>query len=79
MNENLLAYDEVADFIANLNPAKLLELKPSSRVQERVNFLIERKKDIGLKDDEQFELERYLSLEHLIALAKIRARVKTRA
>jgi hypothetical protein len=38
MNENLLAYDEVADFIANLNPAKLLELKPSSKVQERVNF-----------------------------------------
>ena len=79
MNENLLAYDEVADFIANLNPAKLLELKPSSKVQERVNFLIERKKEIGLRDDEQFELDRYLSLEHLIALAKIRARAHLRA
>jgi hypothetical protein len=41
--------------------------------------LIERKKETGLRKDEQFELDRYLSLEHLIALVKIRARAHLRA
>ena len=74
MTANLLAYEEVAEFIAALDPKRLLELRPSEVVQSRVNELIDKKKDADLSHDEQYELDRYMALEHLIALAKVRAR-----
>jgi hypothetical protein len=74
MTTNSLAYEEVADFIAALDPSKLLELKPSKVVQSRVNELINEKSNNGLSSENQYELDRYLALEHLISLAKIRAR-----
>jgi hypothetical protein len=74
MTANILAYEEVADFIAALDPNKLLTLKPSASVQERVEILIYKKKDAGLSTEEQYELDRYLALEHLVSLAKISAR-----
>lgn len=76
MTATSLGYEEVAEFIASLDPVKLLELRPSPAVQERVEELIEKKKDSGLTPDEQYELDRYLALEHLIALAKVRARLR---
>ena len=79
MTAHLLAYDEVADFIAALDPVKLLGLKPFEPVQERVNHLIYKKKDHGLTDEEQYELDRYLALEYLVSLAKARARVRLAA
>jgi hypothetical protein len=74
MTANILAYEEVADFIAALDPNKLLTLKPSASVQGRVESLIFKKKEEGLSTDEQYELDRYLALEHLVSLAKISAR-----
>lgn len=75
MSANLLAYEEVAEFIATLDPKRLLELRPSDVVQSRVEVLIDRKKNNILTSEEKYELERYMALEHLIALAKVRARV----
>jgi hypothetical protein len=75
MTAPLLAYEEVAEFLAKLDPEKLLELKPSAEVQDRVEELIEKKKESGLTPDEQYELDRYLALEYLISLAKARARI----
>lgn len=74
MVKNLLAYEEVADFIAELDPKKLLTLKPSTTVQERVETLLFKKRETALTQEEQYELDRYLALEHLISLAKIHAR-----
>ena len=74
MAANLLAYEEVAEFIATLDPKRLLELKPSDTVQSRVEVLMDKKKDNNLTSEEQYELDRYMALEHLIALAKVRAR-----
>ncbi len=74
MVKNLLAYEEVADFIAELDPKKLLTLKPSVAVQERVEILLFKKRESGLTETEQYELDRYIALEHLISLAKIQAR-----
>ena len=74
MTANSLAYEEVADFIAALDPNKQLELKPSKTVQSRVNDLINEKIEHGLSSENQYELDRYLALEHLVALAKVRAR-----
>jgi hypothetical protein len=50
-------------------------LKPSSTVQARVEELISSKKENGLSSENQYELDRYLALEHLVALAKARARI----
>ena len=75
MTANLLAYEEVADFIAALDLSKLLGLKPCSTVQARVEELINSKKENGLSTENQYELDRYLALEHLVALAKARARI----
>ncbi|MEK7257025.1 MAG: hypothetical protein AAB316_19885 [Bacteroidota bacterium] len=79
MTTPLLAFDEVAEFIASLDPGKLLTLKPSSKVQSRLEELIAKKKRAGISEDEQYELDRYLALEHLIALAKARARIRLAA
>ena len=75
MSANLLAYEEVAEFLATLDPKRLLELRPSDVVQSRVEVLIDNKKNNILTSEEKYELERYMALEHLIALAKVRARV----
>lgn len=75
MTADILAYEEVAEFLAAINPEKLLELRPSASVQERMEELIYKKKEGSLSSEEQFELDRYLALEHLIALTKARARL----
>jgi hypothetical protein len=74
MTANILGYDEVAEFLAKLNPKSLIAWRPSDAVQERVENLIFKKKDNQLTLDEQYELDRYMALEHLIALTKARAR-----
>jgi hypothetical protein len=74
MIANIIGYNEVADFLANLDPHKLIEWKPSDTVQKRVEDLIYKKKDGQISSDELYELERYMALEHLIALTKARAR-----
>ncbi len=74
MTTSLLAFDEIADFIAELNPSKLIALKPSIAVQQRVEDLLLKNREGSLDDKEKQELERYLTLEHLISLAKASAR-----
>ena len=74
MKTPLLAYEEVADFVASLAPEKVVKLKPSPKVQARLEELLAKKNGKGVSEDEQYELERYLALDHLIALAKARAR-----
>ena len=79
MTANLLGYEEVAEFLANLAPKKLLELRPSTEVQLRVEELIAKKKENQISTDESYELDRYMALEHLIALTKARARLRLAA
>lgn len=69
------AYEEVIEFIAaGLTPSQLIAFQPSSPVKERVADLIAREKETGLSADERSELDHYLQLEHLMRLAKARAR-----
>lgn len=67
-------YDDVAEFIASMNPAKTLELKASKEAQERLQNLIEQEKESGLNAEEKDELDHYLILERLIRLSKAHAR-----
>ena len=72
---NNRAYEEIVDFIAaGVTPAGLISFHPSDTVKERVSDLIHLEKTKGLSPDEKSELDHYMQLEHLMRLAKGRAR-----
>lgn len=69
------AYEEVIDFLAaGTSPGNLVAFQPSEEAKQRVVHLIEKEKSAALNTDEKSELEHYLQLEHLMRLAKARAR-----
>jgi GTP-dependent phosphoenolpyruvate carboxykinase len=69
------AYQEIIDFIAaGTRPENIIAFRPSEAVKERVAELIAKNKTETLSQEEQSELEHYLQLEHLMRLAKARAR-----
>jgi hypothetical protein len=69
------AYEEVIDFIAEgTTPESIIVFQPSEAAKQRVADLIRREKTTGLTSDETSELNHYMELEHLIRLAKARAR-----
>jgi hypothetical protein len=70
----LKAYDEVIDFIAATNPDKVLAFRPSEATMQRVSDLIYREKTTVLSPEEKTELDHYMWLEHVMRMAKIRAR-----
>lgn len=66
-------YDTVADFLASMNPARILELHAPEAMQQRLEELLEKEKETGLTKDEKDELDHYIVLERLIRLAKANA------
>ncbi|MEW6209312.1 MAG: hypothetical protein AB1631_13155 [Acidobacteriota bacterium] len=73
--EVLKAYEEVIEFIAaGASPDEVIAFRASDEARERVADLIRREKTIGLSPDEKSELDHYLQLEHIMRLAKARAR-----
>jgi hypothetical protein len=68
-------YDEFVEFIASgTTPQAVVDFQPSDATKERVADLIHREKTSGLLADERSELDHYLQLEHIMRLAKARAR-----
>lgn len=53
--QNYKAYQEVFDFIASSNPAKVLVFNPSEEAKQRVSELIEREKNEELSAEENSE------------------------
>jgi hypothetical protein len=69
------AYEEVIDFIASgTTPGNVVSFQPSEEVKGRVKHLIEQEKSASLSPEEKSELDNYLQLEHIMRLAKARAR-----
>lgn len=69
------AYEEVVDFIATgTSPSSVVRFEPSPEVRARVADLIRREKAAGLSSAEKVELDHYMQLEHIMRLAKARAR-----
>lgn len=66
-------YDEVAEFIANMNPSNVIAFKPSTDNQNRFDFLLEKNKETDLSNEERIDLEHFLILNRIIGLAKARA------
>jgi hypothetical protein len=67
------AYDQIAELIAELNPAKVMALKANEELQNRFENLVEKSKESSLNVQEKDELDHYVVLERLIRLAKIRS------
>ncbi len=69
------AYEEIVDFIAGgTTPQEVIAFRPSEESQERVTDLLLREKEGKLSSAEKSELDHYLQIEHLMRLAKARAR-----
>jgi hypothetical protein len=69
------AYLEIIDFIAAGNtPEAVAHFRPSPEAQQRVAELIEREKECGLPPEEKTELDHFMELEHILRMARARAR-----
>jgi hypothetical protein len=70
-----VVYDEIVDFIAGgTTPESVAAFQPSEQARERVADLIGRKKADALSSEEEAELGQWLQLEHIMRMAKARAR-----
>ncbi len=72
-------HEEIVEFIAGgTTPERVLAFRPSAEAQERAAELMRRSHEGTLTDEERSELEDFLELEHILILAKARARAYTR-
>jgi hypothetical protein len=68
-------YEEIIDFIAaGTSPGDVAAFQPSEKARVRVSDLMDREKRSVLSSDETAELEHYMQLEHIMRMAKARAR-----
>jgi hypothetical protein len=69
------SYEEIIAFISQgTTPESVIAFRPSEAVRQRVAELLERSSDGNLSSEDQSELEDYLHLEHIMIMAKARAR-----
>ena len=71
----LRAYEEFIDFIAaGPSSGNVVAFRPSEATRQRAFDLVRWEKGDGISADEAAELDHYLHLEHVMRLAKARAR-----
>lgn len=71
------AYEELVDFIAGgTTPEGVIRFEPSRATKDRVAYLISREKSLGLDDEESRELDHFMTVEHLLRLAKAKAQLQ---
>jgi hypothetical protein len=73
------AYDEIIDIIAT-GPSceQVASFEASPQIKQRIADLVRREKTTGLSEEETVELDRYVTLEHIMRLAKAKARARLR-
>ena len=74
MPASFRAFDELATFFASKIPDDLIAFQPSKATSDRVELLIFKEKRDGLTVEEKDELDAYMVLEHIMRLAKGKAR-----
>jgi hypothetical protein len=76
MNASEPVYMELVDFVAGgTTPEDIVNFHPSSEAQHRVAELIERERESRLTAEEAAELSHFLELEHILRMAKAKARL----
>ena len=74
-NAAVPSYLEIIEFIAaGTTPQSVADYRPSAEARQRVEELIAREKDGHLSPEEKSELDHFMELEHIIRMAKARAR-----
>ena len=73
MTKIISVYDEVASFMASMNPERVIAFKPSEANQDRLDYLLDKQVESKLTRKEKNELEHYLILNRIIGLAKAQA------
>ena len=69
------AYFEIIDFIAaGTTSEAVAHFRPSPEAQQRLAELIEREKEHSLSPEEKAELDHFMELEHILRMAKAKAR-----
>jgi hypothetical protein len=66
-------FEELASLLASMDAEKVLSFRASSKFQQRMDELQWKNKESQLTSDEKMEIEKYLVVEHIVRLAKIRA------
>lgn len=68
-------YCEIIDFIAaGTTPQSVADFLPSPEAQQRLSALMEREKAGTLTPEEKAEVDHFMELEHILRMAKARAR-----
>ena len=76
MNASYPIYLELVDFVAGgTTPEDVVNFHPSAEAQKRVSELIEREGESQLTLEEAAELAHFLELEHILRMAKAKARL----
>ena len=76
MSTTTPAYHEIIDFIAaGTTPEDVANFHPSPEAQKRIADLLERDREQGLSPDERAELDHFMELEHILRMAKAKARL----
>jgi hypothetical protein len=74
-NAAVPSYLEIIDFIASgSTPQAVVDYRPSPEAQNRVAELIQREKEGALTSEEKSGLDHFMDLEHILRVAKARAR-----
>ena len=69
------AYDEIIDFITSSpDPKDMLNFRPPFSVIKRVEDLMYKKRTSELSSDENTDLDRFMLIEHIMIMAKKRAK-----
>jgi hypothetical protein len=69
------AFDEIVDLITSApRPEQILNFRPSDKSVKRLEELVQKNQEDKLDEQEKNELQQYMLIEHLMRLAKARAR-----
>jgi hypothetical protein len=76
MNLSDPIYLELVDFVAGgTTPEDIANFRPSAEAQQRVAELIEKERESQLTSEESAELAHFIELEHILRVAKAKARL----
>lgn len=73
-------FEEIVKFIADAaGLEKLAAFKPSSAAERRVAILLAKQQEDALSPKESEELQLFVQLDHVMSLAKAKARARNRS
>jgi hypothetical protein len=73
-------YDEMIDFITSApRPEEIISFTPSVKSQQRLEDLQFKRREEGLTEEELHELEQFIMVEHIMRMAKAKAKQRLAA